>query len=171
LGLEKRGMGEGEGGVLEWVRVIAVNCKVFFLGRWSFVLYFSKRGGEVSFLSCWFPRGYRSVWVVGCAGSYLARCRGLRDCHFFPQNPLFGIVHPSFLQNPLFELLCKFIFRQPRTYAAHRNPLSNPPHPSPVTFSFISFLFHCLNRLFEFHKPPCSTFHSSFVSSSLSCPL
>ena len=43
----RRGMGEGD----------CSECKVFFLGRWSFVLYFSKWLGG-GFLSCWFPRGY-----------------------------------------------------------------------------------------------------------------
>jgi len=160
-------MGEGEGGVLEWVRVIAVNCKVFFLGRWSFVLYFSKRGGEVSFLSCWFPRGGVGSWV-----RWIVILLDVEVCWiatFFLQNPLFGIVRSLFFLNPV-RTLCKFIFNNP-PYTAHRNPLSNPPRSSLLTFPFISFLFHCLNRLFEFHKPPCSTFHSSFVSSSLSCPL
>ncbi len=66
LGLEKKGMGEGEGGVLEWVLSDCSECKVFFLGRWSFVLYFSKLGGGLgvlSFLSCWFPRGGVGSWV------------------------------------------------------------------------------------------------------------
>jgi len=51
LGLEKKGMGDGDGGLLEWVRVIAVNCKVFwFFGVVPSCCTFLKRGG-VSFFS------------------------------------------------------------------------------------------------------------------------
>jgi len=96
LGLEKKGMGEGEGGVLEWVLSDCSECKVFFLGRWSFVLYFSKLGGGVggSFFSELLVSTGR-CGELGALGCYLAGL-DVEVCliaTFFFQNPLFGIIH------------------------------------------------------------------------------
>jgi len=99
-GLGWVGFGE-EGG---WVRVkVAANVKVFFfLAVFPSCCTFLNGGGFLSFLSCWFPRGYRSVWVVGCAGSYLAGLdvQGCCIATFFSSKSSVRYRSSSFLLKP-----------------------------------------------------------------------